>query len=200
MPREYEKHGFIPVSTMKRCTGIQDTFTTGFILPMWTDLAIRFEQNKWDFQFSDGESTLSPHDAGQWKYYADPAKFTHAKIISPWAIDCKQDIKWLYMKPTWHFDLATPINIVTGTLSFKYQHGTHINMMLPVHNMKMIIHAGQPMAHIIPLTDKTVELRHHYVTPEEYNHRHSDHLSHSFVKGYKKTLSILKGKECPFQR
>lgn len=200
MPRESEKHGFIPVSTIKRCAGIQDTYKSGIILPLWSDLAMRFENNKWDFQFADNQTIITPHSPEQWKYYADPNKFTHIKIESPWALYTKKAINWTFMKPTWNFPADCQLNIVSGTLNFRYQHGTHINMLLPVRPMKDIILAGQPMAHMIPHTEKRVVLKHHFVTEEEFRHRYDGRLMHSFVRGYQRAVPIRKGMKCPFHK
>lgn len=198
MPNESEKHGLIPVSTLKRCNGIQDTYKSGIILPMWSDLAIRFEEGKWDFQFADSQSIITPHSPEQWKYYADPNKFTHIKIESPWSLQCKKDINWTYIRPSWNFAPDSPLNILTGTLNFKYQHGTHINVLLKVQTLKQIVLAGQPMAHIIPHTEKQIVLKHHHVSVDEYHSKIARRLTHSFVKGYRKSMNIRKGSKCPF--
>ncbi len=200
MPKESEHMGLFPVSTMKRCSGIHDLYKSGIILPLWSDLAMRFESNKWDFQFADKETVITPHSPEQWKYYADPTKYLHIKIESPWALYTKKPINWTLIKPAWNFPPDSNLNIVTGVLNFRYQHGTHINALLPVKPTKEILLAGQPMAHFIPQSDKEIVLKHHYVTEQEYHHRYAGRLEHSFVRGYQRAVGIRKDKKCPFHK
>lgn len=197
-PKEYKNNG-LPVSTIKRCTGVQNLFTQGLILPMWTDLAIQLQENGANFEFADKHTTLTPHDNRQWNTFADPKKFMHFKVMAPWSLHSKSDVNWLYSHPTFHLGLDVPYNVVPASIEFKYQHGVHVNMMMPIKLTEHIIKAGTAAAHLIPISEKEIEIKHHFISSEEFDRKYSEHMSHSFIRGYQKTKQILKGKECPFK-
>ena len=197
-PKDVESNGFIPVPTIKRCVGIHDLYKSGIMLPLWSDLAIKFENNRWDFQFSNGYSGIISHSADEWKYYADPDKYISIKLMSPWVMYTKNAINWTYMKPLWNFSPDSPMNILSGVLNFKYQHGTNVNILYANNPVKEIIPAGQPVVHFIPHSEKEIVLKHHHVSEEDFRQKFQTTANHSFVRGYQRAMRIKQEKKCPF--
>jgi hypothetical protein len=91
-----------------------------------------------------------------------------------------------------------------GTLDFKYQNATNINLFLKYAKeaQEFIISAGTPLYHIIPLSEREVELSVHMLSNEEYQNMVSKHTRISFTNKYFKIKNILKNKakSCPFKK
>ena len=119
--------------------------------------------------------------------------------MSPWAIESKDEVHWQFSKPVWSFPITNNLFITPGIVDFKTQHSTNINILMPLEaRPSYVINAGQPIAQLIPLSDKEIDIRTHLISEEEYAARHNSRFSHSFVKGYMRTNAIKKEKKCPF--
>lgn len=200
-PKEYVVRELFPVSTIKRCPAIINQYKHGIILPLWSDLAISVREGaKWEAMFSDPRAAIEPHDANQWKSYANPAEFTHLKLKSPWAIKTKDEIYWTYNKPVWNFPAENNLIITPGIVEFKHQHSTHVNILVPLQpKPPYVISSGQPIAQMIPLTEKEIEVRTHLISEDEYNAQYTNSFLYSFTKNYTRLKNIKKEKKCPFR-
>lgn len=189
--------GFSDVATIKKCNGIHDHFDQGFILPLWSDLNFNVRGDVFEWQFSDRQSIIEPHTPEQWKYFADPAKFGHMKLISPWHLKTKANIKFLFLNPAWHLPIEKPFEILSATVSFKFQHATNINLMLSLMQDTVVnLKAGQPMAHIVPITEKEIILKHHLVDESDLPQVTQFSFTNLYQK--RKAHQIAKEKSCPF--
>lgn len=200
-PKEYEVRGLFPASTIKRCPAVINTFKHGIMIPLWSDLAIASRGGTdWEVKFSDPETSIEPHDSKQWDVYADPKEYMHMKLMSPWAISTKQGVSWTYGKPMWNFPANNNLFVAPGIVDFKNQHSTHVNILLPLEKRDpYIIKAGTPIAQMIPLTEKVVDLKHHLLSDDEYKARHKNKFSFAFTRGYVRATAIKKEKKCPFK-
>lgn len=200
MPKEYEVRNLFPASTLKRCPAVIETYKHGMILPLWSDLAIRTDGgHDWEIKFSDIKSNIEVHDARQWSAYADADKFTQYKLMSPWAVKTKEDIMWSFSKATWNFNPDNPLHILNGVIGFQTQHSTHINIIMPLDQApSRVIQAGQPMIHMLPLTEKEIVIKKHLISEDEYALKHTGRFTYAFTKGFKKAMAIKKEKKCPF--
>lgn len=199
-PKEYTVRDLHPTSTIKRCPGIVNQYKYGFIIPLWSDLAIATRGNDdWEIQFSDPRTSIESHNPQQWASYADPNKFFHAKLKSPWAIKTKQEVYWSYSKPLWNFAPDDDLYISSGTLEFKNQNSSHINIFIPkARRDSRVISAGQPMIHAVPMSDKNIEIKTHLIDEQEYNSKYTNQFNYSFTKGYSRAKNVKKAKKCPF--
>jgi hypothetical protein len=199
-PKGYQFKNLYPASTIKRCPAIIEQYKHGLILPLWSDLAIATHGgNMWEAHFCDRNAGLDCHNQEQWDFYADPKKYVHVKLLSPWAIRTKDEVYWQYSKPSWSFPVDNNLFISPGIVNFKDQTSTNVNILLPLEaRPSYVINAGQPMAQMIPLSDKDIDIRTHLVSEEDYKNKYSISFSHSFAKGYIRANAIKKQKKCPF--
>lgn len=191
------KSGFSDAPTIKKCNGIHDYFGHGFILPLWSDLDMEIKAGGYSWQFSDRSSLIEAHSPEQWKYFAEPTKYGHTKLISPWHLKTKSAIDFLFLNPAWHLPIEKPFEILNASVSYKYQHATNINLMWSLQqDMVVSLKAGQPLAHIIPITEKEVVLKLHLVDAKEL----PQVTQFSFMNLYQKRKAhqIAKEKTCPF--
>lgn len=211
LPNSYPvetNHG-VPIEqkTMKSCYGLLNHYKHGFILPLWSDLVVQTQAdglgNSYSYQYADNRSEIGVHPIDQMGKEFN--SLVHVKLVSPWRIREKTGIEFIYMEPTWNYpgDLLT-MSTPPGTIEYKYQHTSSVNMFLE-KGRKYAFSAGRPMAHIIPLTDKEVELKCHLVSPAETDSSIRRVMHHGFPffnDGYpqkkKRQMALEKDSKCPF--
>jgi hypothetical protein len=198
LPNEKDD-GLTKRSTMKRCQGFIDYYTHGFIVPLWSDLNLKVEDNNTiTWIFADGKSVAAGHSLEQVGDYVDKNKVSQLKLKTPWHLKSKEYVPFVWMQPYWNYQPFDNISIPPAVVDFKYQHGTHINMFLKVEKGARIeLKHGLPMAHMIPMTEKEVELKHHLVDDKEFNSYIQDiKFTHNYK--HRKELIDTKEKKCPF--
>jgi hypothetical protein len=177
LPKEIVKedisNGLAPVSTMKRCQGMIDHYTSGFIMPFWTDAIVFMEpqgSGKFGWQSAHDSTDVVVHPIEQRGDYLPESKYLHIKIFSPWYFSSNSDIKWGWNQPSWNFKELDQYWVLPGVLDYKYQHTTHINLALardPRERKRIFINAGQPLVHLLPMTEKEVVVHNHLVSKDE---------------------------------
>jgi hypothetical protein len=185
-------------STMKRCSGFTDQYQKGFIIPMWTDIAIAMDKKgstgaSW--QSADMLTGLDNHSQKQRGTYLPETDFLHLKVNNPWRIVCKEDVQFMMVQPTWNFENPSDIIIPTGFLEFKYQHSAHINMFLKRKNtaQNLRFNQGEALVQLIPLTERPLKIKYHLIDDLEYNKMFNK--STRFTKRYQVRKEA---KKCPF--
>ena len=190
----------VPVSTMKSCIGFINLYRNGFILPLWSDLIIEKDINGCRYQFSSPDNQgIHDHDPAQ--YVGAFENSTHMKILSPWILKEKTGVNFLWTEPTWNnITLFENLNVLPGIMDFKYQHGSNINALIPNIDIKLLIKAGEPLVHIIPISEKDVKIKTHVITENEYKKMNVGSYSSSFYHKYNTNKKILEAneKKCPF--
>jgi hypothetical protein len=208
LPKTYvESNAFYPSATMKGCAGFAQYYKQGFIIPLWTDVAMEVgPENSMMFRArsSDGITRTMAHPSDQRGSYLNPNQYSHLKIASPWFMSCKEEVQWMFMQPMWNQNSFGDFMIPPGVLEFKYQGTSNINMFIKhtEEQRNLLIPAGTPVAHIVPLSDREVNLNVHLVSNEEAEKMFSKNSNISFLGKYNKIKNILKKQEtekrCPF--
>jgi hypothetical protein len=195
------------ISTLKRCNGFIDCYSSGFMIPLWSDLNVKIDEDRWSYQFSfnwsEGMDSLpdkiTSHDRQQYGSIFD--NHIHLKLSTPWVINETKGIKFYFGQPTWNnVDNLNRFHILPGVVDFKYQHTSNINFIVPNKPDIFKFEAGYPIVHLIPLSEHDIVIKNHLVSREEYNRIFLLGSSTSFSGIYKKHKSILSKKEtkCPF--
>ena len=153
---DWEK--FASIKTVKSCPGIISMLTTGFILPIWCDLAIKYSKDAFHYKFSDKLSQLHFHPNFQSpNFYTE---HNHFKIQSPWVI--KSPIKLLLQHPFYQNTEKYPIVVPPGILS-PVKNLSALNSFLFLEKSqeekRLEIKRDTPLLQIIPLSDKKVTIR-----------------------------------------
>ena len=197
------ENGMFPVSTMKGCVGLTQLYKHGVIIPMWSDLSLRIGQTgstDYAYQYSDKRSEIQTHGVSQnGGRYLDE-EYQHLKIISPWVFKCDEDVSFLNIAPTWNLETVGDINVLPGAVDYKYQAGTNVNIFIKRKNTveQYLIPFNQPLVHIIPTTDKKLEIKTHLVSQEELAQIGRISAGTKFLKKYLTNRSVLKERGCPF--
>jgi len=197
---KFYTHDFYKMSTLKRCRGVIDTYNYGAMIPLWCDLAFNIKDKNYRWQFSDFLTESVAHKSGQWDMYANPNDYGHLKISTPWYINCKSDTKFYWATPFWNHAIDSPYHILPGVLDFKYNHAVNINMMLNLQkDFTCTLKAYTPMAHIIPISDKELVIKHHLINEKEFSNL-MNNATASFTNSYQIHKNNIDSQEskCPF--
>lgn len=181
----------LEMPTMRTCPAVTELFTTGFVMPLWSDLALETKASGnstwyWAGKVSDdADAGVSWHDKNQYGPILDG--HIHLKLSSPWYISEKKGVSFYFTNPFWsQIELLQYIHTCPAIVSYKYQAQTNINILLPKIDRTMVVPSGTPMVHWIPLTDKAVIIKTHVISPREAHDRFSDFRT-SFFSNYAKT-------------
>lgn len=190
-------------ATMRRCMGMVDQFRYGFIVPLWSDLAVELAPVGFTgvkAQFSDRVSTLSSHPQAMRGAYLPDTKFAHLKLEAPWVAKCKEDVKFTWQQPTWNMPNPEQYIVLPGVIDYKYQYSMNTNVMfVRGHEERRIdLRLGQPMAHVCPISEREVDLRYHMVGGEEFGRMmQGDKISN--LDNYRVYRRLREAEEkCPF--
>ena len=190
--------------TMKGCPGLIDNFQYGVVLPLWSDIAIHITHRECNWQFSDHITPAQSHDPNQWVGFLplERGQF-HIKLESPWFFKTKDDIHWTFSQPTWNMSTISDYTVLPGVVSYKYQITTNINMIIhPKQDHRFIIEAGQPIAHITPLSEREVIIKNHLIDTAEFNKMRFEYgTTNKFEKNlswHKKMIDRNEKSKCPF--
>jgi hypothetical protein len=172
----------VPAPTIKRCDGIIELYKKGFILPLWSDLIVETTNaGEFRYQYSSFENlpiVNHTHAAMGGAFN----KFVHMKIQSPWILEEKSGVKFLWQQPSWNsFETLNDLHILPGIVNYKDQGGTHINALISKKNNRLELMANQPLVHIIPVSDRPVIVKNHIVTHDEW---HTKSLRYSFLSSF----------------
>ena len=158
-----------PLLSMKTCNGLTDYFSQGFIMPLWSDVNFQVNEEGVRYQFADCCSVCEFHSPKQYEGYIRNNTHQHVKMMPPWHLLCDSNVNFLFSKVDWYFDELKKIYIPSGVLNFKHNSFPAINMFLPKSTSIISLKYGQPLIHLIPLTDKRVKLNTHLVSQSEYD-------------------------------
>jgi hypothetical protein len=159
-------------NNMKHCAGFINYFKESFSIPMWSDLNLEIgAQGTTDYrwQFSDKISSLIVHPAPQRGTYLNKNKYQHFKLDTPWIIKTNKLILCSWSAPTWSLEEPEKIVFFPAIVDFYNQCHTAINIACPrdFQTKEIFIPFGQPLIHIIPMTEKEVILKTHLVSDLE---------------------------------
>jgi hypothetical protein len=201
---------FFPTPTMKVCDGIVKFYSKGIIIPLWSDLMVEIGGMGSDYlrwQFADKISEATQHNMGQLGNYLDEKEYCHLKLISPWAIHCDEESELIWTDPCWNTLKQYHYKILPGIISYKYVSSSHINMLFNREHMnkRIMIEHGTPMAHLIPVTDRKIELKHHLVSRDEWISIRNRYPTEKFYKSFYYRKKLLRKQEaekskCPFSK
>jgi hypothetical protein len=174
-----------PRNTVKSCPGIIKSITNGFIVPMWTDLALEYDLAGFKWAFADRRSSLERHGNESIPgYYTD---YLILKIVSPWLLKSPVDLQLTF--PFLYHPKPFPIHISPGVLPFDGADTGQINIFLfaerKEEGARVMIKQGTPLLHILPITERKVTIRHEVISTEEMIKKKSSTgaNTHFFSKG-----------------
>jgi hypothetical protein len=199
---------------IKKCLGIQEFLSTGYIIPSWCDFIFREEENgglyiNWMEDYF-GETSYESHADEQFSNMPNKPIYGHfGKIYTPWIIKTDPGVSCLITHPWWHRNksFTSSTGIVHSDVSpFKipwfFEWNYKIETKMNVENInteKQVVPKGEPLMLIIPFYRKTFSSKINYISEEKINNLNSSqlHLTHDSTlsqcpyKNFRKTLGKL---------
>lgn len=183
---------------MRGCYGFTRYFAKGFMLPMWSDMAVSTRNNELIVSFADPKTGIERHNPQQFNHWG-VGETHHAKIVSPWAFTCDEKIDFYWAEAGWNMKSPLDYTVLSGILNFKDQHSTNINMMISSATDKdFMIEYGTPLVHLVPITDREVVVKNHLVSIDDFDHISHSKATASFLNSMLKSAKLRKTRSCPF--
>jgi hypothetical protein len=159
-------------ATIRKCIGLQELYKQGFILPMWTNFISEPKNFGLDKSAIGMVSQPYRFDMHPRKQYAGVFEdYFHVKLVGVWKIKEKQGIKFLWQSPVWnlhkhHKNFVVPNGVVSYN---NYMTQTNVNLFINRDSEDFSIDSGTPLVHMVPLTEKKVTIKNHFVDHLEYS-------------------------------
>ena len=159
--------------TLATCPGFIELFKKSINIPLWSDIKITYKGNQLTDVQMPGIGQMSRefiqvHTPDQW---GDGFKNSlHIKLMSPWHITSNKDTPFLMHDAVWHKEHIDGYNVLPGVMEFKYQHASHINIMLPNSSIEktLMLKAGTIIAHLTPLSDTKLSIESKLISQEKW--------------------------------
>jgi hypothetical protein len=199
IPKTHTNDG-IEMGTMKTCAGFIDLYGKGVMLPMWSELVVRLQEDGYyQYNFGDLASSAEFHNPAQVGTLLEKFSAIHLKIHSPWLFECKESVSWHFAHPVWN-QAAMDYCVLTGVVDYKYSTSTNINVLFRRTNNVVTFEHGDPLAHIIPLSERPLRIKNHLISQEEYDKKYSINKPISYRGGYYRKKKLIEAREskCPF--
>jgi hypothetical protein len=186
-------------STIKRCIGIQQIYNSGFVIPSWTDFTIKVDQHG-RYVWSSLSNIMSVvHHSNQQVWSDFMPEWTHLKIETPWVFSEKTGVNMVWTNAEWFWKQLPNVKILNGVVDYKYQSTTSLNIMMK-NSSSLDVKFGDPLVHIIPISEYDVEINPVLLTKPEYDMKSSYQVTsrgnYHFVK--KARQAKEQERKCPF--
>lgn len=205
IPKSYARADSIaPLRTMKHCYGFTALFTKGFVIPMWSDLAVEIGPkgtSNYRYMYANAYSSALSQDIEQRGTAYPELNFQHLKLEAPWLIKCNDNIDFLQLGVVWNQEDPSEMTILPGVVNFKYQVASPVNVLWKRQNntKNYLLEFGAPLCHYVPLTDRRIKIQTHLVSPEELKRIRSVVTPLKFINKYNANKKMQKQNGCPFQ-
>jgi hypothetical protein len=193
-PNNTERTATAP--TIKNCPGVMDYYKNGFIIPLWCDHL--FEVGKINTDYLrvvpvDQKYSNTKHPVDQRGNYLPENKFTHIKLESPWFLKTNKKVNFMWIKPSWNFDNPNDFIQPPSVIEFYHQHATNVNIFFErkAETYKLLLNAGIPVGHFIPISDDRIEIKHHLLSDLEFTQlKIQNNIRFSFDRSYIKYVKF----------
>lgn len=158
--------------TIRTCSGLHDLWRRGFIIPMWCDFIIKLGKKgdtDYDWEFSYEPMMATIHPAYQRGEYLPEQEYSHLKLLNPWFFHTEESVDFLWLEATWMQDNPTEYIVPPAVINYRNQSAAHMNLIFPRQEEETEIHIklGQPLAQLVPLTDRPIKIEYHLATHDE---------------------------------
>lgn len=171
-----------PVGTVKKCVPFLEAMTAGYIIPIPVTMrVVAMEDGTTSFSWLD--SSLDPiadHSSEQLPGVGEIYKF-----LSPWVVSVPDGYSVLVTSPLNH---RLPFTLFSGVIDLdRYDNEVNFPFTWTQRPFDGVIHAGTPMAHLLPFKREGWEHVHRERTPDEARSARitSKKLSTTGIDGYR---------------
>jgi hypothetical protein len=186
------------VGHLYQCPGIFDLYNYGFIVPAWHDFTIKTEFNRDSFSWKIPNQELSvlmgntnligTHQKSITDFLPRPPTSINqiVKINTPWHAVAPKGIKFLVLPIAYpdSFEFNSHIGILDPAVS------SEINIQLNwnIKDGEILVKAGTPLAHIIPLSNEKFNIICRNATEKDFKWLNKRNFLNNFTFKLKRNL------------
>lgn len=135
-------------ATVRTCPGIRDYLTGGYILPLWSDVAITFDGDTYRWEAARSDFAIESHEPAQYEKMPSSGFPVAIKFISPWF--CRTPPGYsIRMLPCFYF-FEQLWQALPGVIHSDTLHATNVNLFFEITKGQIVLPEGTPLAHVIP--------------------------------------------------
>ena len=174
--------------TVKNCPSFPEYFGEGFIVPMWTDSVLRYEQDTdtWAWQTRNSNYSWELHSKAQLGPHFHPrfygkSGFAVFKALCPWRM--KTPLGYSVLQLPVFYDLNPDFTVFPGVI--RTDNWGYINQQVLLHSDKteVFIPRGTPLAQYIPFKRTKYEYEVREATEEDklFFAKQDAHITTKFI-------------------
>lgn len=155
--------------TIKTCPGLIDLYKQSIAVPSWFLLEVDLDHEQMTTRTPFSEDVVwDNHPNIQFEKYVNEGHAYNIKVSTPWVMQSKPNIKVMFVEPTWDsYYRHHHMRVLPGVMDLKYANQVKINYLMDIPHDDEIFTTRwdilDPLVHMVPLTDKQIEIRHHLV-------------------------------------
>lgn len=154
---EGSKHSY-EYKTIKMCPALPDTFTQGYVIPMWADSIIKYDKQKdiWFWALSNTRDfswethppqQLLNHVSEGVSFRGEVASFVF-KAVCPWRLITPPGYSVLQLPMFYHFEKK--FSVLPGIIHTDIHHELNQQVLYHGNGEEVFIPRGTPLAQYIP--------------------------------------------------
>lgn len=181
---------------VRTCYGFIELYKRGCIVESWSDFVLKNVDGKCTAFYSTGPqvSTQTLNERG-----GSFRDYTHLKLVSPWRFKEKTGVQFHCSAAWWSLEGKNFI-MPPGILAFDFNNAAHVNILVPKNAEAQQIRLGQPLMHLIPLSEGRLEIKNHYIDRENIDREFYALKSFYGWRSIKNLMNRNKEREkCPIQ-
>lgn len=152
-------------ATVKSCPGIVDYLTGGYVIPLWADYAITFDNGVYRWESPQDDWPLVAHDPGQYEQMPREGFPLVIKFQNPWYIKTPPGYSVRMLPMLYHFDQLW--KVLSGVIHTDVFNEAHVNVQFDVRKGQVVLPQGMPLCHIVPFHRERYEVDIRTGTAEE---------------------------------
>jgi hypothetical protein len=183
--------------TVKLCPSYADLYSSGYIIPMWTDTIFRRLPNgQFEWEVSDGIFQWDFHANNQFVDYIktkNNLSMVVIKAISPWFAITPKNVS-IWQKPLF-YDFSDEYTVLEGIIHTDFHHELNQQVLYKSKKNEILIERGTPFAWYVPFERKKFNYSVKEVNEQEKRQliTSKKRISTKFTGGYIQHLKKLKG-------
>jgi hypothetical protein len=155
---------------LRSCPGFTSLYSSGFMFQMWSDLHLEAGPDNFKYQFTDEISRILPHRTDQFGNCPIIESHFHIKLENPWWITADKNIDLLFSAPIWNSFGHDDFVVAPGAYSAHVgvlQANINLFVKRQQEKKSWSILLGQPLVHVVPITERQIKLHYELVTEKE---------------------------------
>jgi hypothetical protein len=160
------------IPTVKACPSYPDYFSQGYVLPMWCDTILKYDEDTktWGVKVSDPSFSWEIHTSKQFTYYKKPIYQGNTasiifKTISPWKIITPPGVSILQLPVFYEFN--SDFSVLPGIIKTDIFHQANHTVLFHSSKKEIYIERGTPFVHYIPFVREKSKMNFREITNKD---------------------------------